>query len=112
MASVETSSSRRGLLGLAAAVRRLGGSLASVAEERLSRAAERYRLELRRVVLVMALSLVAALLGVTALVFVAMTVMLAFWSTHPVAAAASIAFVLAALSLVAGLVVRQQTGGD
>jgi hypothetical protein len=110
--SMETSSSRRGLLGLAAAVRRLGVSLASVAEERLSRAAERYRLELRRVVLVMALSLAAALLGVAALAFLALTVMLAFWSTHPVAAAASIAIALAALSIAAGLIVRRRTGGD
>jgi hypothetical protein len=110
--SIATASSRRALLGLMAAVRRLGMTLASVTEERLSRAAERYRLELRRVALVMALSLAAALLGVTALAFVALAVMLAFWSTHPVAAAASIAVVLAAISIAAGLFVRQHTRGD
>jgi hypothetical protein len=110
--SIATSPGRRALLGLVAAIRRLGVTLASVTEERLSRVAERYRLELRRLVLVMALSLAAALLAVTALVFVAWAVMLAFWSTHPVAAAASIAAVLAAISIVAGLVVRQQTRND
>jgi hypothetical protein len=110
--SIGTASSRRAVLGLAAAIRRLGMTLASVAEERLSRVAERYHLELRRLVLAMALSLAAALLGVTALVFVALAVMLAFWSTHPVAAAASIAVVLAAISIAAGLFVRQHTRGD
>jgi uncharacterized membrane protein YqjE len=58
---------------------------------------------------VLALSLAGALLGFAALAFLALTVMLAFWSTHPVAAAASIAAVFAVLSLAAGLLVRQWT---
>lgn len=92
-----------------AASRRLGWSLAAAAEEQVSRAAARYRLELRRVASVLALSLAAALLAFSALVFLALTVMVAFWSTHPVTASAAIAVAFAALALAAGVLVRRRT---
>lgn len=109
--SFGASTSRRAVLGLLAAVRRLGTTLASVAEEQLSRAAECYRMELRRAASVIALSLAAALLAFASLVFLALTVLVAFWTTHPVAASASIAVVFAGLSFAAAMLLRGRTAG-
>lgn len=98
------------MLSLLVAVRRLGMTLASAAEEQLSRAGQKYRLELRRMAMVMTLALASVLLAIAALAFLALAVMVAFWSTHPVAASASIALVFGVLSVAAVLLVRQGTG--
>jgi len=50
-----------------------------------------------------------ALLAFASLAFLALTVMVAFWSTDPVVASASIAVALAALAVVAAVLIRGPT---
>lgn len=107
--ALDTSETRWHVLGLLDALRHLGTTLASVIEEQASHAVARYRMELRRVTSVLALSLVGALLAFASIVCMALAAMLAFWNTHPVAASASIAVAFALLALVAALLVRQRT---
>ena len=107
--AVESRDNRWRMLALLEALKRLSATLVSIAEEQLSRAVGLYRTEMRRVASVLALSLAAALFAFASLAFIALTVMVAFWPTHPVAAAASIAAAFAVLALVAALLVRGRT---
>jgi uncharacterized membrane protein YqjE len=105
----DSSVGRRRVRGLLQALSRLSETLTAILEQRFSRAAGWYRMELRRVAFVFALALAAALLAFASLTFLALTVMVAFWPTHPVVASASIAIAFAALALVAAALVRDRT---
>jgi uncharacterized membrane protein YqjE len=107
--AIDTRDGRWHLLGLVEALKRLSATLVSIAEERLSHAVGLYRAELRRAASVLALSFAAALFAFASLAFIALTVMVAFWRTHPLAAAMSIAAVFVALALVAALLTRTRT---
>jgi uncharacterized membrane protein YqjE len=105
----DSSVGRRRVRGLLQALSRLSETLTAILEQRFSRAAGWYRMELRRVAFVFALALAAALLAFASLTFLALTVMVAFWPTHPVVASASIAIAFAALALAAAALVRDRT---
>lgn len=106
-----TAKLREHATALLGAVGHLSGKLALIVEDGAARATATYRAELRRVVHVMALALVAAFFVCAAAGFATFSIMVAFWDTHPALVSALLATTLALLALSAVALIGRYTRG-
>ena len=94
--------------GLFASLRRMLATLVELVHARLDLAGVELQLEIHRATSVLLWSFAAIVLGTVALVMLAVTVLVAFWETHRLLAAAGIAAVFALASLGIALGVRRR----
>ena len=97
------------ILGLVQSVGNIGDTLAASVDSRLRNLRDAIRAEVRRIAASLALSILAASCGFAALVFGAVAILIAAWSTHPVLAAAMIAVGFALVAMLAILLIRGNT---
>ena len=97
------------VLGLLQSVSHIGEMLAASVDMRVRQLRDGMRAEVRRIAASLALSILAATCGFAALVFGAVAILIAAWSTHPVLAAALIAVGFALVAMLAVLLIRDNT---
>ena len=94
--------------GLFASLRRMLATLVELVHARLDLVGVELQLEVQRATSVLLWAFAAIVLGVVALVMLAVTVLVAFWETHRLLAAAGITAVLGLASLGIALSVRHR----
>ena len=97
------------ILGLVQSVGNIGDTLAAGIDSRLRNLRDAIRAEVRHLAASLAMSILAASCGFAALVFAAIAILIATWSTHPVLAASLIAVGFALVTMLAILVIRGNT---
>ncbi len=97
------------ILGLVQSVGNIGDTLAAGVDSRLRNLRGALRAEARHLAASLALSILAACCGFAALVFGAVAILIATWSTHPVLAAAMIAVGFTLVAVLAILLIRGHT---
>ena len=94
--------------GLFASLRRMLATLIELVHARLDLVGVEMQLEVQRATSVLLWAFAAIVLGIVGLVMLAVTVLIAFWETHRVLAAAGITAVFGLASLGIALSVRQR----
>jgi len=94
--------------GLFASLRRMVATLIELVHARLELVGVELQLEVQRATSVVLWAFAAIVLGIVALVMLAVTVLIAFWETHRVLAAVSLTAIFAIASLGIALGVRHR----
>ena len=105
---VEPEPSSHGGQGLFASLRRMLATLIELVHVRLDLVGVELQMEVQRATSVLLWAFAAIVLGTVALVLLAVTVLIAFWETHRLLAAAGITAVFALTSLAIALSVRHR----
>lgn len=94
--------------GLFASLRRMLATLIELVHVRLDLVGVELQMEVQRATSVLLWAFAAIVLGIVALMLLAVTVLIAFWETHRLLAAAGITAVFAVSSLAIALTVRHR----